>query len=52
MLLTMGAPSNPLASSSTIAAAAANNVGWVWRDKGNGTFGLYACDADGAEYSE
>ena len=41
-----------LASSSTIAAAAAANVGWVWRDKGNGTFCLYACDSAGAEYVE
>ena len=48
----MSAPSNPLASSSTIAGAAAANVGWVWRDKGNGTFSLYACDAAGAEYRE
>ena len=48
----MGAPNNPLASSATVAGAAAANVGWVWRDKGNGTFGLYACDADGAEFSE
>jgi prepilin-type N-terminal cleavage/methylation domain-containing protein len=48
----MGAPSNPLTSSSTIGAAAAANVGWVWRDKGNGTFCLYACDSAGAEYVE
>jgi|TARA_B100000959_G_scaffold286307_1_gene364404 general secretion pathway protein G len=48
----MIAPNNPLASSNTVAAAAAANVGWVWRDKGNGTFGLYACDGDGAEFSE
>jgi prepilin-type N-terminal cleavage/methylation domain-containing protein len=48
----MIAPTNPLATSSTIAAAAAANVGWVWRDKGNGTFGLYACDSDGTEFSE
>ncbi len=48
----MIAPSNPLASSTTIAAAAAANVGWVWRDKGNGTLALYACDSDGTEFSE
>ena len=48
----MGAPSNPLASSATIAATAAANVGWVWRDKGNGTFALYACDSAGAEFVE
>ena len=48
----MIAPSNPLSSSSTIAAAAANGVGWVWRDKGNGTTGLYACDSDGTEFTE
>ncbi|MDP6692721.1 MAG: prepilin-type N-terminal cleavage/methylation domain-containing protein [Phycisphaerales bacterium] len=48
----MIAPTNPLSSSSTIAAAAANGVGWVWRDKGNGTIGLYACDSDGTEFTE
>ena len=50
----MGAPSNPLASSSTIAAAAAAGVGWVWRAKSatNPTLGLYATAADGSEFSE
>lgn len=48
----MISPSNPLTSSSTIQAAAAAGVGWVWRDKGNGTSGLYATAADGTEFSE
>ncbi len=48
----MLAPNNPLSSTSTVASAAAANVGWVWRDKGNGTFALYACDSDGTEFEE
>ena len=38
------APVNALNDESTIAGAAAAGVGWVWRDKGNGTFGLFATD--------
>ncbi|MDP7007990.1 MAG: prepilin-type N-terminal cleavage/methylation domain-containing protein [Phycisphaerales bacterium] len=48
----MIAPTNPLTSSTTIAAAAGSGVGWVWRDKGNGTNGLYAVDSDGTEFTE
>lgn len=38
-------PLNPLNGSPTVAAAVAPDVGWVWRDRGNGTFGLFATDA-------
>ena len=50
----MGAPSNPLSSTSTIAGAAGSGVGWVWRAKSatNPTLGLYATAADGTEFSE
>ena len=50
----MGAPSNPLSSSSTVAAAAGAGVGWVWRAKSgsNPTLALYATAADGTEFSE
>jgi len=50
----MGSPSNPLASSSTIAGAAGAGIGWVWRAKSatNPTLGLYATAADGTEFSE
>ena len=41
--LTM-APRNLYNGSSVIAAVPAMNVGWVWRDKGNGTMMLYATD--------
>ena len=40
----MGAPMNPLTGTSTIAAAAAEGVAWIWKDKGNGTLALYAGD--------
>ena len=48
----MNSPSNPLTSSTTIAAAAGAGVGWVWRDKGNGTSALYGVAADGTEFSD
>ena len=48
----MTAPSNPLAGSSTVDVDAIANGGWLWRDKGNGTYGLYAVDADGGEFAE
>ncbi len=50
----MSAPTNPLASSSTIEAAAEVGAGWVWRDKSdtNATKGLYATDGGDAEFSE
>ncbi|MDP7005296.1 MAG: prepilin-type N-terminal cleavage/methylation domain-containing protein [Phycisphaerales bacterium] len=48
----MIAPTNPLSSSTTVAGSAAAGVAWVWRDKGNGTIGLYACDSDGTEFVE
>jgi hypothetical protein len=40
----MGAPMNPLTGTSTIAAVAAEDVAWIWKDKGNGTLALYAGD--------
>jgi general secretion pathway protein G len=48
------APNNPYTSSTTVAAAAAAGVGWVWRDKSatNTTKALYGVDADGNEFSE
>lgn len=48
----MTAPSNPLAGSSSIDVDAITNGGWLWRDKGNGTYGLYAVDANGGEFAE
>ena len=39
------APRNLLNGSSTVAAIAASDIGWVWRDKGNGTMMLFATDA-------
>ena len=47
-------PSNPLTGSSTVAAggASAATDGWIWRDSGNGTFGLYAVAANGTEFVE
>jgi len=38
------APQNPANGSTTVAAAVGANVGWVWRDKGNGTMMLFATD--------
>ncbi len=38
------APRNPMNGSTVVAAAPAADVGWVWRDKGNGTQLLYATD--------
>ena len=48
------APRNPLQNSSTtIAAAAADGVGWVWRQKTGGTsYTLYTVDENGAEFVE
>ena len=37
-------PRNPSNGSSVVANAPGANVGWVWRDKGNGTFMLYPTD--------
>jgi len=37
-------PRNPSNGSSVVANAPGPNVGWVWRDKGNGTFMLYPTD--------
>ena len=50
----MVAPMNPLTSSTSIAAEAAENLGWVWRAKSdtNDTKALYAVDADGDEFTE
>jgi prepilin-type N-terminal cleavage/methylation domain-containing protein len=38
------APQNNLNGSLVIAGAAGPGVGWIWRDKGNGTMGLFATD--------
>jgi type II secretion system protein G len=47
------APKNPLqANSTTVAAAAAAGVGWVWRDRGTGVWDLFAVAADGTEFVE
>jgi len=47
------APQNPANGSTLVAAAVGANVGWVWRDKGNGTMMLFATDAAfGAEFTE
>ncbi len=47
-------PINPFTGSSTIVAAATDDDtdGWIWRDNGNGTFGLYAVAANGSEFNE
>ena len=46
------APVNPLTNSSTVAAAAAAGVGWVWRDKDGAstTMTFYGVKADGTEF--
>ncbi len=36
------AATNPVNGQIGIAAAPAAGVGWIWRDKGNGTFQIYA----------
>jgi general secretion pathway protein G len=50
------APRNPLQDSSTVAAAAADGVGWVWtvgvNDMGEPTGDLTAVGADGAAFAE
>ncbi len=53
------APKNPLqANATSVAGAAAANVGWVWRSRGNDAGGnplpndLYAVAADGTEFVE
>ncbi|MCZ6836355.1 MAG: prepilin-type N-terminal cleavage/methylation domain-containing protein [Planctomycetota bacterium] len=40
------APLNPLNGNVDIALNPAADIGWVWRDKGNGTFMLFATDQD------
>lgn len=45
-------PSNPLAGSSVIDVDTIDTGGWLWRDKGNGTYCLYAVDAAGDEFVE
>lgn len=47
------APKNPLQANATaVAGAAAAGVGWVWRDRGNGVFDLFAVAMDGTEFVE
>lgn len=50
------APRNPITNASTVAAAPAVDLGWVWRDKdGAGPsllFNLYGVDEFGAEFDE
>ena len=50
----MVAPINPLTSATSVAAAAAENIGWVWRAKSNTntTKALFAVNADGTEFTE
>ena len=51
----MVAPRNPYTASATstsISDEEATGVAWLWMDKGNGTDGLYACDADGNKFVE
>lgn len=45
-------PQNPWQSTADVADEAAEDIGWVWRDKGNGTFALYAVDSAGDEFDE
>ena len=46
-------PVNPQNNATTIAAAPAINVGWVWRDNGHGVLNIYATDVTFlAEYPE
>ena len=40
-------PVNNLNGSTFIAGVPAVGVGWIWRDRGSGSFGLYATDATG-----
>lgn len=40
-------PLNPLNGDFAVAAAPAAGVGWIWRDKGNGTMAIYATNAAG-----
>ena len=50
------APRNPITNASTVAAAPAVDLGWVWRDKdGAGPsilFNLYGVDETGLEFDE
>ena len=47
------AATNPVNGQIAIAAAPAAGVGWIWRDKGNGTFQIYATNEDAtAEFVE
>ena len=50
----MVAPMNPLTSSTSVAAEAAENLGWVWRAKSetNDTKALFAVNANGTEFTE
>ena len=46
-------PRNPLNNNTSIAAAPAAGVGWIWRDKGNGSLMIYATDFDSTvEFTE
>jgi len=50
----MAAPTNSLQSSSTVAAAAADGVGWVWAEKAGASTAmvLTAVAADGTDFVE
>jgi type II secretion system protein G len=50
----MGEPTNSFNSSTTIAAHAAEGVGWVWRNKSatNSTKALFAVNPDGSELED
>ena len=43
-------PTNPLQSSSTVAALPATGVGWTWNDANGWGVGLYAVDEDGLQF--
>ncbi len=50
----MGEPTNSFNSSTSIAASAAEGVGWVWRNKSdtNSTKALFAVNSDGSEFAD
>ncbi len=46
-------PKNPLNSQTAVAAAPGAGIGWIWRDKGNGSLMIYATDVDSTvEFTE
>lgn len=46
-------PVNPFNRSTLVSGMPGAEIGWVWRDSGNGTFNIYATDATSlVEFSE